>query len=310
MGEARTRSGRIALGVLAAVLVLGVIGTTAAEADNYGIIFSGGIDAGANWDRYYNNTIRIWDIWVNTLGYDVDKVYVLAADGTDPGLDKRTWESIYSDSDWSAIVNAGGIIRDGSPTTLHDTIQEIIGVPGQTAGPFTNGEDCFHFWSFDHGGNTNPPGIDSGVLCGWGGNITDDEFASWVAPIDGYAETYALGQCYAGSMVNDLQALPDQDNRFYAWAADWYEPSYGDGWVDAWADAIVAGLRTTWEIGDYAMNNDPFRPGAHPDYTEHPGWTGDNLHIITNQAIPEPGTLLLVGLGAGLLAVAARRRKK
>jgi hypothetical protein len=273
-----------------------------AQADNFGVIFSGGINAAKNYERYYTNTLRIWELWTGTLGYDVDKVYVLAADGTVDGEDQRTGTSTYVDSDWSSIENAGGIIRDAAPATLEDTLEEIDRL-------FEDGVDCFHFWSFDHGGTTDSTDIDAGYLCGWGGNIADDTFASWVEPIVGYAESYALGQCYAGAMVNDLEALADQDNRFYGWAADWYESSYGDGWVDVWADAIEAGMRYTWDLGDYAKNNDPYRPGAHPDYTEHPGWSGDNFHIVTNQPyVPEPSTFALFGLGAIALVWVRRRR--
>jgi hypothetical protein len=302
MAGHRTKRGRIVLGVLVGILVVGFAGVTAGQAANYGLIFSGGMMPYFNWDRYYDNTHRIWEVWTGTLGYDVDKVYVLAADGTEPKEDKRTYPNIYTDSDWSAIQAAGGIIRDARPETLRATLAEINR-------RFVDEVDCFHFWAYDHGGNDNPADDDGGVLVGWDSNINDEVLAEWVSPIVGYAETYAFGQCFAASMVDDLLALPDQDNRFYAWAADYYEPSYGDGWVGVWADAIELGLRYTYEIGDYAKYHDPFRPGARPDYEEHPGWTGDNLHIVTNRPIPEPTSLLLLGLGAGLFAFRTRHRK-
>jgi hypothetical protein len=291
----------LAISVLAITLL-----AAPAQADNFGVIFSGGISKTANWDRYYNNTLRIWQLWTGTLGYDVDKVYVLAADGTDTADDKRTYPSTYSDSDWSAITGAGGIIRDGTPATLESTLEEIDDL-------FEDEVDCFHFWSFDHGGNTDPADIDNAVLCGWGGDIADNTLASWVEPIVGYAESYWFGQCYAGGMVNDLQALADQDNRFYGWAADWNEPSYGDGWVDALADGIESGLRWTKDLGQYALLNDYYGPSgpveSPDDYLEHPGFAGENFHIVSNQPyVPEPSTLALFGLGAVALLRVRRRR--
>jgi PEP-CTERM motif len=298
MREVHSTWGRVALGVLVAVFVLGGIGATAGLADNYGVIFSGGGNKDNNHDRYYEETLRMWNIMTGTLSYDMDKVFVLFSDGTDTAIDR----SSNVNSDWSMITAAGGNISSATPTDLSDLLATL----DQTIRP---GEDCFHFWSFDHGGNptwdddpVTAATEDAGYLVGWGGNIQDEEFAAWVLDIDGKAESYAFGQCFAGDMADDLNILPSE-NRFATWAADWTEPSYGKGWVDAWADGIEGGLRLTHELGNYAINNDPYLG------SEHPGWIGANFDIVTN-SIPEPGTLVLVGLGAGLLAFGSRRRKK
>jgi len=288
------------------VLVLLVLAVSAAEAANYAVVFSGGGEARQNYERYYEETLRIWGIMTGDLGYDVDQVYVLFSDGTDTGRDQNTGNyasPVYVNSDWTTITAAGGIIRDAEPATLQDTLLEIDEL-------FVDGEDCFHFWSFDHGSNTDPATVDGGLLIGWGGAIRDDQFADWVSPIDGYAESYAMGQCFAGAMMDELQVLPDQSNRFYAWAAEWDELSWGRGWVDVWADALEQGLRDTHDIGNYANLMDPWGQSGTGDET--PGWAGDNFHIITNVPydVPEPGTVTLLGAGLGLFGVVLVRRRR
>jgi hypothetical protein len=284
------------------------------QADSYAVLFSGGADQSNNWDRYYNNTSRMWSLLTGSWGYDVDHVYVLFADGTDPYLDQHeSGSGLFINSDWSMVTEAGGIIRSATHDDLESTLAEI-------GGAMTSGEDSFYFWSFDHGylvadqGSGSLVGWDMGPVLGTSGTSWEDELiytseiSTLLNPItlkNPIWEAYVMTQCYAGDFLSGLGITSGDTNRFFAYAAQWNEESYGDAFADAWADGMELGLTGTQALGEYAVINDIY--GEHQgDHVETPGWIGGDFSLV---AVPEPASFALGGGFAALALAAARRRK-
>ena len=314
----------VSFGLLASVLVSIFMPSRAIASPDttYAVLFSGGLDAANNHDRYYEETLRMWNISVGLFG--VNNVFVLFADGLAPAVDRSSGVS----SDWTPITNAGGNIE----AATHDNLFARLTALSSVITP----QDSFYFWSFNHGDNpsfpdcpneapnapnspilnkANPPGClppvvanpNDVVLTAWQApSIRDDELAAWVAPINAKKEAYAFAECFSGGMVDDL--FPDP-NRFAAWAAAANECSFDRGWADAWADAIEAGLRSTWKMGEFARVNDPFGGGPAIN-KETPGWTGANFHFLTNESVPEPSTFALFLISLLGITLCRRERRK
>lgn len=268
--------------------------------ENWAVLFSGGYDANNNRPRYYQETLRMWNITTGILSFNPANVYVLFADGLDSGADQCTSESGgcpgYIDSDWSTVTTAHSSVLSASRVNLENTLSFLSNAMGQ--------DDSFYFWSFDHGGDdpasSNPLDV---LLNGWQEDIFDHELAAWVDPFDVQAEIYAFAQCHSAGMVDDIQALSG-NNRFSAWACAADRSSFGSGWADSWADGLESGLRWSRDLGQYALVNDIY--GPYGTNEETPGYWGRNIHMVTNQ-IPAPPTLSL--LAVGLLSCFAARKK-
>lgn len=271
-------------------IALGAIPALADHLD-YAVLFSGGFNADSNHDYYYTSTLNMWDVTVNTLGFDPSRVFVLAADGTNPAADRDSGNN----SDWSGVVARGTTVEAASSANL----ASLFGVLAKTM----TADDSFYFWSFDHGGNSDPPQLGNSVLWGWNQDpIYAADFAAWASDFDVKAQIYAFAQCNASGMAYALTQYP-RENRFSAWAAAWNEPSWGEGWADAWAEGIESGLRDTVPLGIYAWEHDIFASAG----LEHPGFIGENINIVTNEVvIPEPQAIWLLAT-AVLFMVAARK---
>ncbi|MFA5191536.1 MAG: hypothetical protein WC740_12460 [Verrucomicrobiia bacterium] len=192
------------MGVIVGLFLLSI---NPVSAENYALVFSGGVDASNNHDRYYEETLRIWQDLVSCWGYDVNNVYVLFADGTNPAIDRSSGVS----SDWSSIVSAGGNISAATTNDFKNVIQTI-------GSSMVSGSDSFFFWSFDHGSQTEPAVKGSGSLCAWNDeSIYSSQFTTYLDPVLSQTPTwdaYIFTQCYAGDMASSLGITSDDTNRF------------------------------------------------------------------------------------------------
>ena len=256
----------------------------------YAVLFSGGANPDNNRDYYYTDTLDMWDVAVNTLGFDPSHIYVLSADGLDPAVDRTSGVN----SDWSSIAEKGSTVEAATSanlSALFDTLADTMTM-----------NDSFYFWSFDHGGSSNPPQLPNTVLWGWQEPIYATDFAAWTSGFRVKAQIYAFAECNASGMAWALTQYP-RDNWFAAWAAAWDESSYGDAWAAAWTAGLRSGLRDTIPLGIYARDHDIL---ASFDM-EHPGFIGENINIVTNEIVtPEPEAICLLAT-AVLIIVIVRR---
>ena len=271
---------RAAIVFLCAVMLSPV----AVLAENYAVLFSGGSRLAKNYLRYYDNTLRFYNLLVDEFNYDPSNIWIVASDGTDPADDISNGTS----SDWSAPIAAGATVFSADGTNLEDTIT------GLNTGP----ADLFLFWTFDHGGGTaNAPGTTGEeTLTGWGTSYADEDVDAWVDEVDAGRIAVVYGQCFSGGIL-DNHNITSGSGMFGCAATNHYESSYGDGFVGAFSDGIEDhGYTTCHDLYQHAYENDPYATdgegpgGTWADGVEHPWKVGDDLDLAVAN---------WVGLGAG-----------
>ena len=289
MRNASTRAGRLGRIVLIASLAI------PAFADQYAVLFSGGLDPEENYYYFHQDTLRMWDLTVNTLHFNPSHVYILASDGTDPTPDQNTtpWSTPHEvNSDWSTALAQGTTVEAGT----HANLQDLLATLAATMGP----ADSFYFFSFTHGG---PGPLGSTQMWGWNPDpnslddfISANDFAAWTSAFNVESQVYAFDQCYAMGMAFGLtqwgQYPRNNMNWFAAWSTSWTIASHGDAWASAWEDGIAAGIFDTILLGTYAKDND-WVVGLTGD---EPGFMGANIDIETGHPdAPEPAAVALLG---------------
>jgi hypothetical protein len=241
---------------------------------NYVVLFSGGVDADANYPRYYNNIKEMYQTLISHLNVRPENVYIIYADGTSSGVDRS--DGINSDMSYAA----GATVLSATKANLLNTLETLEAE--------IDGDDHFFFYSFDHGsGSQNMAGTTGEEeLCGWGENIRDDELAPALEAIDGKHSTFVFTQCFAGGMIDDMGTLAA--GSYAAAATNHYEYSWGDGFADAYVEALKDGWRYTHSVFNQAKANDPYaiqtayadNGGTWTNNKEHPWDTGDNFPIF------------------------------
>jgi hypothetical protein len=262
--------------------------STLQDGANFAVLFSGGVEASQNHKRYYDNIKNLYQTLVAQCNFRPENVYIIYADGTDPADDRNDGkdsdgENIIRNSDMSFA--AGATILSATKANLLDTLSEVASD--------VDSKDYFLFYSFDHGNGTvaQPATIGEEVLCGWGGDIRDDELAPALRDVRGKYNSYVFAQCYAGGMLDDLMPL-SPSNAFGCSATNHYEYSYEDGFAAAFVNALKAGHRNTSTLFQLARQNDPYAvqtsyPGNGGTYTngvEHPWWTGGSFPMFLASA--------------------------
>jgi hypothetical protein len=286
-------------------------GVKIAKADlTYVVLYSGGISQASNYPRYYQQMNKADQIFSTLFG--ANNVYVLFADGqTNTQNQSNNAMSPFPD------VVAGNLFEATDPY-LEDVLETDI--PSAAEGqPYS-----LIFYSFDHGGPVTDNSTTSVELLGWNplnnnpnANTTNAELSSYVTYMDDnshpIAELFDFNECYSNGMANGPKGvLATGSDVFAMWAASYC--SFGDGFSNAFLNAVQSGLTSTYAIGQAAVNNDPFGPNG--TRQDAPGYAGYSFDILTNEQVPEPSAILLLAVlllalcGATATRSAARRLRR
>jgi hypothetical protein len=256
---------------------------------NYAVLFSGGVNASKNADRFYNNIKSLYQTLTVKCNVEANNIFIVFADGANPAADRPG--NINSDMTFTS----GAHVLSATQANLLNTLTTLAGL--------VTSSDNFLFYSFDHGsGKLNSPSTTGEEeLCGWGQNIADDVLAPALQSIHSAHSSYVFAECFSGGMLDDL--MPVGDTNFGCAATNHYEYSMEDGFAAGFAGALQNGKQTTAEIYKYAVGHDSYavttpydaNGGAYVKDKEHPWQTGADFtmfqpHVYFNSAFLPPDT--------------------
>jgi hypothetical protein len=271
--------------------VIHVVGGTN-QPVNYAVLFSGGGDATNNRIQFYDDTKKIYQMLVSKYGLVKQNIYVLYADGTDPGVDRADGK----DSDMSFA--SGSHVLSATKDNLKSTLSTLADIKSS---------DYFFFLATDHGSGLKnvPSRTNEEKLCGWGENIRDAELAPWLTSVKSAHSTFVFTECFSGGMVDDL--MPLGVGSFACAAANHYESSWfvGNDFITEFTTALENGYNTTYDAYRYAYTNDQYATdgegpeGTNIDYVEHPWCTGGDFRIFYTASNSAPSLTSVSTLAGG-----------
>ena len=256
---------------------------------DYAVIISGGMDSTYNYPRYWNDCSALYSTLINKYGYQKSHIYVLMADGTDPGNDMFIGNVAVSQQ----LDLDGDGINDIQYAATKQNITSVFNILHNQVGIYDN----LLIFTTDHGGVANG----NSYLILWGNEITSSEFATEVNKVNAANINICLEQCYSGGFISDLQA----SNRVITTACRYDEVSYGGAnydtfayqWISALAGETVDygipvdadtdsdGIISMREAYEYAIEHDqngPLSGGLnieHPQYSSTPTILGRTLSL-------------------------------
>jgi hypothetical protein len=208
-------------------------GTLQPVASNkYAVLIAGGWDAGNSHIRYWNELKAMYDILKNR-GYAAANITVIYADGAVRGSGMPV---NYKAS--KANINTV-FTQLASKVTASDTVYIMINDHGGGGPADTNGDE-----TVTHHDE---------VVCLWGEEITDDEFAVQVNKLNASAKVIVqMEQCYSGGQTDDLT----RPNRIIMSACSATEPSWGGADFNAFTYWYLAALTGSKPDGSGSVNAD------------------------------------------------------
>lgn len=223
--------------------------------NHYAIVLSGGGNRYSNHVRYWNDCSYIYTILTSQYGYDPSKIYVLMADGTDPGIDNSNGLSSNPDLDGD----------NNDDIDYAATNQNLNNVFGLLSSQLTD-DDYLFIYTIDHGGLD--PYLDESYIWMWGEErYYASDFANKVKSINTKATHIVMGQCHSGGFVEYFNNSP---NICISTACGKYERSWAmtsglyDEYVYYWtqshtsANGDINGDNhiSAWDSYHYAQSRD------------------------------------------------------
>ena len=231
--------------------------------ERYAVILSGGGSKESNHERYWNDCSLIYKILVQTYKYKPENIYVIMADGTDPGYDRRKLDKTY---DSSPLDLDGNGTNDIQYSATKSNISAVFNTLSAKLTP----DDNLLVFTTDHGSRVN--GVSALVL--WNNVLMyPSEFAAELNKVHSQNICVVMEQCYSGGFISSLEGdgriimtacKADEvswslsgsvyDEFVYHWCAA-LQNSYPSGAV-AYADKNGNGIISMKESFEYAKTND------------------------------------------------------
>ena len=280
---------------------------------NYALLIDGGMNRDQNHIRYWSAISFMYQTLNQTYGYPTNHITILMSDGMNQGLD-RHYDTIngvyYNDSSPVNIDDTSATTESIGVATKANIIQNLTDLNGK----LTATDNLFIFTTGHGGPDKIYPGVNNSVYYTWGdGYINDTEFVSKL-PTKPKNITMVMTQCNSGGFIdNFLKNKPASQSRVIATAANGSESSWGDGFSNAWIEAVARindqrepnfradtnpdnGMISMWEAWNYTLTYDLFAQSSatiheHPQYGANISTAGDTQYLSTCQNI-RPITVL------------------
>ena len=237
--------------------------TVGGDASNcYALLISGGGDERNNHGRYWNDICFAYNVLHLSYKLPRTNIKVLWANGN-PNSD-LCWKT--GKCYWKTCLGANAFPstslcdfdQDGNDDiTGAATAKNVSAVLNEYAASLKSTDQLFIFVT-DHGNKgTGSSDKEPAVLCMWGGEISDVQFANLTKNIK-CPVMVALETCYSGGMVEEF--LSSGQNRIIA-TADGFDASQdGNHAMDVWVYNFFSALCGYYPGGAYYLHNSDVAP--------------------------------------------------
>jgi PKD repeat protein len=227
----------------------------------YALLIDGGVSSSMNYVRYWNDLSFMYNVLLE-YGFSPSHIKVLMSDGTSTGLDRLNYNP-----------STNAYFNDNSPTDLNSPPDGKADVTGaatatnvlNTLGTYTStstlplGSTLFIFTT-GHGSLSSGSSDTSNkvLLNTWLNTyITDDDFIAKlnaIPPAQATRIVLVMQQCYSGGFYEEfINGAPSGQERVLITAANWNEPSWANGYSNAWMEGMSGHYRES-TLPDECLN--------------------------------------------------------